>query len=216
MRKKHICNQPESSPVYCVESVYYFCKDRGIIQRSRREESERQRGQNLPLDFCKNEGLFSLQWPYFVYETLLHYCSTQLKVLTNVFCLEYCTEVIYVYMYSFMNVFLIPYTRMECNFFVILFAISSLWRLSRDLACVGSGGPLLLLYCVLYVLWFVFKKNSSVFEASMNSVWRNAFLFIWIATMGLEQKGLLFPLLATINLSIYLSSWWNCYICTLN
>lgn len=179
MCKWHICNQPESSPVYYVENVYYFCKDRGIIQRRRREESERRCGQNLPLDFCKNEGLFSLQWPYFVYETLLHYCSTRLKVLTNVFCLEYCTEVIYVYMYSFMNVFLIPYTRTECNFFVILFAILSPWGLSRGLACVGSGGPLLLLYCILYVLWFVFKKkNSSVFETSMNSVWRNAFLFI--------------------------------------
>lgn len=65
--------------------------------------------------FCKNEGLLRLQWPYFVQETLLHYCSTQLKVLTNVFCLEYCTKVLYVY--SFMNVFLNPYTTMECCFF---------------------------------------------------------------------------------------------------
>lgn len=85
-----------------------------------------------------------------MWETLLHYCSTQLKVLTNVFCLKYCTEVIYVYMYSFMNVFLNPYTRSECNFFVILFAIPSLWRLSRDLACTGSGIPYF--YCTVYCM----------------------------------------------------------------
>lgn len=42
----------------------------------------------------ERRGLVRLQWPYFVSETLLHCCSTQLKGLTNGFCLKYCTEVI--------------------------------------------------------------------------------------------------------------------------
>lgn len=103
------------------------------------------------------------------------YCSTQLKVLTNVFCLEYCTEVIYVYMYSFMNVFLNPYTRTECNFFVILFAIYiykyifvSLKTFPTGRACFSPGGPVpftvlytvCLMICVLKEQLRVWNKHE--------------------------------------------------------
>lgn len=117
---------------------------------------------------------------------MLHYCSTQLKVLTNVFCLEYCTKVLYVY--SFMNVFLNPYTTTECNFcfmFVILFAIlSTLMTFSRAFV---TEGPLLLLYCNLYVL-FVSRKNNAAFETSMNSDRRNAFFYLFKSPQWLSRK----------------------------
>lgn len=56
----------------------------------------REQGSACLSDFLKknkNEGSSGLQWPYFASEMLLRGCSTQLKVLTNVFCLKYCTEV---------------------------------------------------------------------------------------------------------------------------
>lgn len=106
-------------------------------------------------------------------------------------------------MYSFMNVFLNPYTRTECNFFVILFAIPSLWRLSRDLSCIGSGIPYF--YCTVYCMSYSLcvHLNSSVVETSMNSVWRNEFSFFKFKLLiGIKQKGLLFPP-GLINLPIY-------------
>lgn len=156
-----------------LEMYFYFCKESGIIQRGR-GESERQCG-HLPLDFHKNEGLFGLQWPYFVSETLLHYCSTQLKVLTNVFCLKYCTEVIYVDMYSFMNVFPNTYTRTECKFFLILFAICLFEDFPGTSPALVQASPTCTV--ILYVFFFVFISCSLV-ERSMSTVWRNAFLFI--------------------------------------
>lgn len=91
------------------------------------EESQKRRCGHLPLDFHKKMRACSVYNGLILcWEWLLHYCSTQLKVLTDVFCLKYRTDVIYEYMYSFMNVFLNPYTRTECNFFVILYAIPSL------------------------------------------------------------------------------------------
>lgn len=58
----------------------------------------REQGSACLSDFLKkkkqqNEGSSGLQWPYFASEMLLRGCSAQLKVLTNVFCLKYCTEV---------------------------------------------------------------------------------------------------------------------------
>lgn len=106
-----------------------------------------------------------------------HYCSTQLKVLTNVFCLKYCTDILYVYMYSFMNVFLNPYTRTECNCFAILFAV--FLKTFQGPRLHRFRQLLLLLYTVCLILCvFLFEKNSSVVERSMCSVWRNTFLFI--------------------------------------
>lgn len=53
-------------------------------------------GEHLPFQFSlkTTRACSVLQWPYFVSETLLHRCSTQLKGLTNVFCLNYCTDVL--------------------------------------------------------------------------------------------------------------------------
>lgn len=111
------------------------------------------------------------------------------------FAWKYCTEVIYVYMYSFMNVFLNPYTRTECNFFVILFAIPSLWRLSRDLARVGSGSPdfYRAVYCMSYSLCVHFKKNSSVVETKHEFCLAKCFFIYWIRHDDFQAEGLLFP-----------------------
>lgn len=87
-------------------------------------------------------------------EWLLHYCSTQLKVLTDVFCLKYHTDVIYVYMYSFMNVFLNPYTRTECNFFCHLVCYSVSLTTFQGPHLIWLRWPLLVLYSILCVFFF--------------------------------------------------------------
>lgn len=182
-------------------------------------ESGRRCGHNLPWEFCENEGLFILQWPY----SLCRRCRFTIvahnwKVLTNVFCLKYCTEVKYVYMYSFMNVFLNPYTRTECNSFVILFAILSLWRLFQGPHLHWFRWPQLLLYCILYVLLFVCSFKRTALWLKQAWIWnKHEFclakcIFIYlIAMMGFKQKELWFsPQDRSTHYSYILSRQWNC------
>lgn len=77
----------QPSPERHVGKLFYFCKQSGMTARERGAA----RAPAFQI-FTKNEGLFGFQWPYFVSETLLHCCRTQLKVLTNVFCLKCCPE----------------------------------------------------------------------------------------------------------------------------
>lgn len=120
-----------------------------------------QRGQNPPFSFfCKKTRACS------VYNGLTlrrRRCFTLVahswKFWTNVFCLRYCTEVLYVYMYSFMNVFLNPNTEEECNSFsssCLLYCL--FWRLSGDLHPIRR--PLLFLYCNTVCLMICVLKEQ--------------------------------------------------------
>lgn len=150
----HLNNAYPSHSLCTMSKVYFIFLRTEVLFRG-----GGQRGQNPPFSFfCKKTRACS------VYNGLTlrrRRCFTLVahswKFWTNVFCLRYCTEVLYVYMYSFMNVFLNPYTEEECNSFSSSCLLYRLfWRLSGDPACTQSGGPYFYGTVILYVLWFVF------------------------------------------------------------
>lgn len=61
----------QPSPERHVGKVSYFCKESGMMLGRRGAGAERTHAFQI-----QNEGLFGLQWPYFVSETLLYCCST--------------------------------------------------------------------------------------------------------------------------------------------
>lgn len=124
---------------------------------------------------------------------------------------------LYVYMYSFMNVFLNPYTRTECTLFVILFAIPSLWRLSRDLTCFGSGIPYL--YCTVYFMSYSLCVHFQLcgWKKHEHGLAKCIFIYLNRHTVCQTKNDCYSPFPATINFSISLSSWRNCLdFCTLS
>lgn len=119
----------QPSPERPVGKLFYFCKGSGTMLR-----------EHLPFKCStkNNEGLFGFQWPYFVSETLLHCCSTQLKGLTNVFCLKYCTEVI---LYMCICIVFWMYLSLDQNW--VQFEFSCLFE------TFPSHLPQILLFCLL-------------------------------------------------------------------
>lgn len=122
------------------------------------------------------------------------------------FAWKYCTEVIYVYMYSFWMYFLTLTPGTECNFFVFSLANPSTGRLSgrRLPALVQPPPPIpphththlpLILYCLLSNrLWIHLRLCGWKKHEHCRRKRKITFLFIDFAEMGVEEKCWLWAL----------------------